>query len=69
MAEKKDSAKPEAAPKAESAEGEKAGGNKKINKMTPAEIDAKLNEIRSSQGGLKSRYGKQLLQRKKALGK
>jgi hypothetical protein len=68
MAEKKDTAKPTAAPPQEGAEGEKAKGPKKINRMTLAEIDAKLNEVRVSQGGLKSRYAKQLLGRKKALG-
>lgn len=47
---------------------EKEAGNKKINKMTPAEIDAKLNELKTAQGGQKSRYAKQLIQRKKALG-
>jgi len=50
------------------AEGEKEAGNKKINKMTPAEIDVKLNELKTSQGGLKSRYARQLIQRKKSLG-
>jgi hypothetical protein len=68
MAEKKDTAKPAAAPPTEGAEGEKAQSHKKINKMTLGEIDAKLNEVRVSQGGLKSRYAKQLLQRKKTLG-
>jgi len=55
-------------PAAPGAEGEKDAGNKKINKMTPAEIDVKLNELKTAQGGLKSRYARQLLQRKKALG-
>jgi len=50
------------------AEGEKEAGNKKINKMSPAEIDVKLNELKTSQGGLKSRYARQLIQRKKAFG-
>jgi len=68
MADKKAPAKPSPAPKTESAEPEKAKPNKKINKMTPAEIEAKLNDIRGSQGGLKSRYAKQLIQRKKVLG-
>jgi hypothetical protein len=71
MADKKETAKsaPEAAAAAESAEAEKAPSNKKINKMTLAEIEAKLNTIKSSQGGLRSRYAKQLLLHKKALGK
>lgn len=64
---------PKATPKAEtpvesSPEAGKAPANKKINKMSLAEIDARLNEIRSSQGGLKSRYAKQLILRKKNLG-
>jgi len=70
MADKKEAAKP--APKAEAqaeggAEQPKAEGNKKINKMTLAEIDAKLNEAKAAQGSLRSRYAKQLLLRKKAL--
>jgi len=71
MADKKEVAKP--GPKAEApaagAEEKKAEGNKKINKMTPAEIDVKLNEAKIAQGSLRSRYAKQLLQRKKALAK
>jgi ribosomal protein L29 len=64
---KKEAPKPEpaaaAAPESEKSES----GNKKINKMTLAEIDAKLNEIKTSQGGLRSRYARQLAHRKKAL--
>ena len=71
MADKKETTKP--GPKAEApaagAEQNKAEGNKKINKMTPAEIDAKLNEVKVAQGSLRSRYAKQLLQRKKTLAK
>jgi hypothetical protein len=72
MADKKETAKP--APKSEApasggAEQSKAETNKKINKMTLAEIDAKLNEVKVAQGFLRSRYAKQLLQRKKALAK
>ncbi|MDP2915273.1 MAG: hypothetical protein Q8O91_07450 [Candidatus Aminicenantes bacterium] len=72
MADKKETAKP--GPKAEAqaagdAEQNKAEGNKKINKMTLAEIDVKLNEVKVAQGFLRSRYAKQLLQRKKALAK
>jgi hypothetical protein len=55
-------------PENKDAAGAKSGP-KKINRLTPAEIDAKLNELRTSQGGLKSRYAKQLILRKKALGK
>jgi ribosomal protein L29 len=61
-------ADPKATPAPGGAEAEKAAGNKKINKMTPAEIDAKLNELKTSQGGLKSRYAKQLIQHKKSYG-
>jgi len=50
-------------------EGEKAAKRIKINKLTAADIDAKLNEVRAAQGGLGSRYAKQLQLRKKALGK
>ena len=50
-------------------EGEKAAKTKKINKLDAAEIDAKLNEIKVAQGGIGSRYARQLLLRKKALGK
>jgi len=50
-------------------EGEKTAKRIKINKLDVAAIDAKLNEVRTSQGGLGSRYAKQLALRKKALGK
>jgi len=64
---KKEAPKPEAAVEAP-AEAEKSGpANKKINKMTLAEIEAKLNEVKSSQGGMRSRYARQLLGRKKIL--
>jgi hypothetical protein len=79
MAEKKDAAKapkpvkeakkeaPEPAAAA-APEPEKSGsGNKKINKMTLPEIEAKLNELKTSQGGLRSRYARQLVLRKKIL--
>ena len=51
------------------ADGQKAAKRIKINKLSVADIDAKLNEVRSAQGGLGSRYAKQLQLRKKALGK
>lgn len=64
---KKEAPKPQAAAEAPS-EAEKSGpANKKINKMTLAEVEAKLNEIKSSQGGLRSRYARQLVGRKKIL--
>jgi ribosomal protein L29 len=50
-------------------EGEKAAKNKKINKMTAAEVEAKLDELKTSQGGLCSRYAVRLQLRKKALGR
>jgi hypothetical protein len=59
MAETKNTAKPE---------GAGPQGNPKVNKMTLAEIDARLNEVKTAQGGLRSRYAKQLLLRKKSLG-
>ncbi len=40
---------------------------KKMNALTPAEIEAKLSECREKQGGLVSKYARQLLARKKAL--
>jgi len=49
-------------------EGEKSSKNKKINKMTPAEIDAKLNALKTGQGGLGSRYARELQHRRKFLG-
>jgi hypothetical protein len=42
--------------------------NMKINRMTMAEIEAKLEELRAAQGGLGSKYAQQLLRRKSALG-
>ena len=47
----------------------KAAKNKKLNKMKAADLDTKLNELNTSQGGLKSRYAQMLIQRKKTLGK
>ncbi len=48
---------------------EKAAKNKKINKLSAAEIETKLNELRTAQGGLRSVYAQMLLKRKKTLGK
>jgi hypothetical protein len=39
---------------------------KKINALTQAEIDAELTECKEKQGGLTSKYARQLLARKKA---
>ena len=46
---------------------EAPAGNKKINEMTIAELDAKLAEVQEKQGGLTSKYAQQLLLRKKSL--
>lgn len=43
------------------------GKKKKINQMTLAEIDAKLKKVHASQGGLQSKYARQLIQRKNTL--
>lgn len=40
---------------------------KKMNTLTLAEIEAELVECREKQGGLVSKYARQLLARKKAL--
>jgi hypothetical protein len=40
---------------------------KKMNTLTPAEIEAELGVCREKQGGLDSKYARQLLARKKAL--
>ncbi len=42
---------------------EKAKKGKKTNKMTLAEVEKKLEEIKSAQGGLSSRYAKELIRR------
>jgi hypothetical protein len=47
----------------------KAAKNKKVNKMKAADLETKLAELSSTQGGLKSKYAQTLIQRKKALGK
>jgi len=49
------------------AEGQAGSKTKKINKMTLAEVEAELAECREKQGGLVSRYARQLLSRKKVL--
>lgn len=46
---------------------EKAARGKKINKMTLAEVEKQLEEIKSSQGGYTSRYAKELRRRKNNL--
>ncbi len=64
---KKEAARPEPVATATPEPEKSVAGNKKINKMTLAEIEAKLNELKTSQGGLKSRYAQQLLRHKKTL--
>jgi len=51
--------------KPETAEG--AAKRRKINALTAVEIDAALTEAQAKQGGLHSRYARQLLMRKKVL--
>jgi hypothetical protein len=46
---------------------EKAKRNKKINQMTLAEIEKKLEELKGSTGGYSSRYARELLRRKEIL--
>ncbi|MGA2533232.1 MAG: hypothetical protein ABSG19_09360 [Candidatus Aminicenantales bacterium] len=65
MAEKKTEQKP-AAPAAPAAES--APRKKKMNELSPAEIDARLADCQEKQGGLVSKYARQLLARKKSLG-
>jgi hypothetical protein len=45
----------------------KAKRGKKINKMRLAEIEEQLAEVKSAQGGLASRYAKELSRRQKYL--
>jgi hypothetical protein len=46
---------------------EKAKKSKKLNRLTLAEIETKLEEVKSAQGGLSSRYAKELLRRRDIL--
>lgn len=68
MAEKKSEQKPTApaAPAAPAAES--APRKKKMNELSPAEIEARLADCQEKQGGLASKYARQLLARKKSLG-
>jgi len=59
---KKEEEKPE--PEKAEAAGPK---KKKINKMTLAEVEAKLEEVKSTMGGLYSKYAQQLILRKEYL--
>lgn len=65
MAEEKKT-KPPAENEAQPA-GDSAPKTTKINSMTLGEIEAKLAEVKEKQGGLTSKYAKQLLLRKKFL--
>ncbi len=62
---KKADAPAPAAEKPEGADGAKS--NKKINKMNAAEVQAKIEDIKSKQGGLRSQYARQLLHKKDLL--
>lgn len=54
--------------KPEPEKAEAAGPKKKkINKMTLAEVEAKLEEVKSTMGGLYSKYARQLILRKEYL--
>jgi hypothetical protein len=70
MAEKKAAQKPQAqaAPAAQATPAAESGPKrKKINRLGLAEIEARLAECQEKQGGLASKYARQLLARKKAL--
>jgi hypothetical protein len=54
-------------PAAEKSEGQTASKSKKINKMSLAEVEAKLEDIKGKQGGLRSKYARQLLHKKNLL--
>jgi hypothetical protein len=47
---------------------EKSRKKKKINRLTLAEVENQLEEIKKTQGGWQSRYARHLQARKKALG-
>jgi hypothetical protein len=46
---------------------QKAQRGKKINKLELAEVEKRLEEVKSAQGGLTSRYARALLRRKSVL--
>jgi hypothetical protein len=62
---KKDAGKSDPAPAPEGPK--KAEGNPKINKMTLAAIEKQIESVKASQGGLISRYAKQLIRRRDLL--
>jgi hypothetical protein len=49
------------------AEAEKSKKNKKIKRLSLAEIEAKLQEVQQQMGGLQSKYAQHLLARKAVL--
>jgi len=69
MAEKKAEQKP-AAPAAPAAQAAESAPRKKkkMNELSPAEIEARLADCQEKQGGLASKYARQLVARKKSLG-
>ncbi len=46
---------------------DRSNKNKKINRLSLAEIEARLEEIKKAEGRWQSRYARALLARKKAL--
>jgi hypothetical protein len=46
---------------------EEAKKTKKINKLSLAEVEQRLQELKNAQGGLSSRYARELLRRKQIL--
>lgn len=46
---------------------EKTKERKKINRLTLAEVEKKLEEVKSAQGGYSSRYAQNLLRRREVL--
>jgi hypothetical protein len=68
MAEKKAEKKADQKTEPQAAPAAEAGPKRtKINKLGLAEIEARLAECKEKQGGLASKYARQLLARKKAL--
>jgi hypothetical protein len=68
MAEKKSEQKPAASAAPAAPAAESAPRKKKMNELSPAEIEARLADCQEKQGGLASKYARQLLARKKSLG-
>ncbi|MBM3296717.1 MAG: hypothetical protein FJY83_03870 [Candidatus Aminicenantes bacterium] len=49
--------------------GENTSQRKKINRLSPAEIEAKLEQLKATPGGMQTRYAQHLLQRSSSLKK